>query len=90
MVRHSGLAETTFKRRFKQATGYPPLRYVQSLRVEKAKRQLETTETPIEEISWQVGYENTAFFRRLFKLTTRMTPGEYRRKFQIPEFARVD
>jgi transcriptional regulator GlxA family with amidase domain len=88
MVERSGLAETTFKRRFKRATGQPPLRYVQLLRVEQAKRKLEATDGPIDEISWQVGYENTAFFRRLFKRTTRMTPGEYRRKFQIPDFAR--
>lgn len=87
--RRSGLSETTFKRRFKQATGYSPLEYVQRLRVEEAKRCLEGTETPVDEISWQVGYENAAFFRRLFKRTTRLTPGEYRRKFRIPEFARA-
>jgi len=89
MSRRSGLTDTTFKRRFKRATGYSPLQYTQLLRVEEAKRHLERSETPIDEISWQVGYENAAFFRRLFKRETRLTPGEYRRKFRIPEFARV-
>jgi transcriptional regulator GlxA family with amidase domain len=89
MSSRSGLADTTFKRRFKQATGYSPLQYTQLLRVEEAKRHLERSEMPIDEISWQVGYENPAFFRRLFKRETRLTPGEYRRKFRIPEFARV-
>lgn len=89
MVKHSRLAETTFKRRFKHATGYSPLQYVQLLRMEEAKRHLEKTDTPIDEISWEVGYENSAFFRRLFKRTTRLTPSEYRRKFRIPEFARA-
>lgn len=89
MSKRSGLPESTFKRRFKQATGHAPLHYVQLLRVEDAKRSLERTDTPIEEISWQVGYENPAFFRRLFKRTTRLTPGEYRRKFRIPEYARL-
>ena len=89
MVRRSGLAESTFKRRFKLATGYTPIRYVQCLRVEEAKRQLERSDQPVDEISWKVGYEDPAFFRRLFKRETRMTPREYRRKFQIPEFARV-
>ncbi|MFW6174782.1 MAG: GlxA family transcriptional regulator, partial [Chloroflexota bacterium] len=73
MVKRSGLSDTTFKRRFKHATGYSPLQYVQNLRMEEAKRRLEGTETPIDEISWQVGYENPAFFRRLFKRTTRLT-----------------
>jgi transcriptional regulator GlxA family with amidase domain len=36
----------------------------------------------------RVGYEDAAFFRRLFKRTTGITPGAYRRRFQIPEFAR--
>lgn len=89
MTDRSGLAETTFKRRFKQATGHSPLQYTQTLRVEEAKRFLETTDYPIDEISWQVGYENPAFFRRLFKRATRLTPGEYRRKFQIPGFAKI-
>jgi transcriptional regulator GlxA family with amidase domain len=87
MVRRSGLAERSFKRRFKKATDYSPIAYVQHLRIEEAKRQLERTDTPIDEISWAVGYEDPAFFRRLFKRITRITPGAYRRKFRFPDFA---
>jgi transcriptional regulator GlxA family with amidase domain len=87
MVRRSGLAERSFKRRFKKATDYSPIAYVQHLRIEEAKRRLERTDTPIEEISWAVGYEDPAFFRRLFKRITRITPGAYRRKFRFPDFA---
>lgn len=54
------------------------------------KRRLERTEVPAEEISWQVGYEEPAFFRRLFKRVTGITPGAYRRRFRIPDFARSD
>lgn len=86
-IRASGLAERTFKRRFTQATGYTPIDYVQRLRVEDAKRRLERTDTPIDEIGWKVGYEDAAFFRRLFKRTTGLTPGTYRRRFQIPRYA---
>lgn len=87
MIRGSDLAERTFKRRFTQATGYTPIDYVQRLRVEDAKRRLERTDAPIDEIGWQVGYEDAAFFRRLFKRTTGLTPGMYRRRFQIPRYA---
>ncbi len=87
MIRQSGLAERTFKRRFTQATGFSPIDYVQRLRVEDAKRRLERTEAPVDEISWKVGYEDPAFFRRLFKRTTGLSPGLYRRHFKIPEFA---
>lgn len=88
MIKRSKLAERTFKRRFAAATGLTPICYVQRLRIEDAKRRLERTETPVEEISWNVGYEDAAFFRRLFKRTTGMAPGAYRKRFRIPEFAR--
>jgi len=88
MVKRSRLAGRTFKRRFLQATGLTPLAYVQRLQIEDAKRRLERTDTSIEEISWQVGYEDPAFFRRLFKRTTGLAPGAYRKRFCIPDFAR--
>lgn len=88
MVRRSELAERTFKRRFTEATGFAPIDYVQRLRIEDAKRRLERTDAPADEISWKVGYEDAAFFRRLFKRVTGVTPGAYRRRFQVPAFAR--
>jgi transcriptional regulator GlxA family with amidase domain len=88
MVRRSGLAERTFKRRFTEAAGIAPIEYVQRLRVEDAKRRLERTDAPIEEIGWRVGYEDAAFFRRLFKRVAGLSPGAYRKRFQVPHFAR--
>lgn len=82
MVRHSGLHQRTFKRRFLIATGYSPMAYVQTLRIEEAKQLLETTNLTIDEIAGQVGYEDGAFFRRLFKRTTGLTPARYRQRFQ--------
>ncbi|MCE8016621.1 helix-turn-helix domain-containing protein [Halomonas sp. MCCC 1A17488] len=88
MIERSSLAERTFKRRFASATGLTPIAYVQRLRIEDAKRRLERTEASVEEISWRVGYEDSAFFRRLFKRTTGLAPSAYRRRFRIPDFAR--
>ena len=87
MVRLTGLTERTFKRRFTAATGFSPIAYVQRLRIEDAKRRLERTEASVDEISWQVGYEEPAFFRRLFKRVTGMAPGGYRKRFRIPDYA---
>jgi transcriptional regulator GlxA family with amidase domain len=89
MVRRSGLSPRTFKRRFRTATGETTISYVQRIRIEQAKRALETGTTPVEEISWAVGYEDAASFRRLFKRLTGLPPGEYRRRFQLPELPHV-
>jgi len=84
VVKLSGLAERSFKRRFNKATGYAPIVYIQNLRVEAAKRQLESSDKSFDEISFTIGYEDPAFFRRLFKRTTGLTPGAYRKKFRVP------
>jgi len=83
MARRSGLNDRTFKRRFHSSTGYTPIDYVQSLRVEEAKHMLETTDEPIEDISGQVGYEDGGSFRRLFKRTVGISPQRYRQRYQV-------
>lgn len=82
VVSASDLAERTLKRRFKSATGSTLIEYMQNLRIEEAKRQLEFSDTAIDDICADVGYENAAFFRQLFKRRCGLTPGEYRRMFQ--------
>lgn len=77
----SGLTPRTFLRRFKAATGYTPTDYVQTLRIEEAKQMLETGGLAVEAISFEVGYEDPNFFRRLFKRTTGITPARYRQRF---------
>jgi transcriptional regulator GlxA family with amidase domain len=89
MITRSRLGRRSFERRFSRATGLSPIAYVQALRIEEAKRRIESTDQPIDEISYEVGYDNAAFFRRLFKRSTRLAPGAYRRKFQIPRMAPV-
>lgn len=82
LIKFSGLAERTFKRRFKNATGYSPIEYVQTLRIEEAKHLLETGSSALDEVAWEVGYEDPAAFRRLFKRMTGVTPAAYRQRYQ--------
>jgi transcriptional regulator GlxA family with amidase domain len=77
-----GIPERSLKRRFKAATGTTLMSYVQNLRIEDAKRLLESTEKASDNIAVGIGYENTAFFRRLFKRCTGLTPGQYRQMFR--------
>lgn len=83
-MKQSGLAKRTFDRRFRAATGYAALEYVQALRIEEAKQMLETTCISVEQIAAEVGYEDTRYFRELFRRLVGLTPGSYRRKFRVP------
>lgn len=73
--------ERSLKRRFKAATGTTLIAYVQNLRIEEAKRLLEESDMPLDDVAAEVGYENAAFFRRLFRRSTGLLPGQYRRMF---------
>jgi transcriptional regulator GlxA family with amidase domain len=81
-VEACGIPERSLKRRFKIATGVTLMTHVQNLRIEEAKRLLETEGVSADDISAIVGYDNPAFFRRLFKRCTGLTPGAYRRMFR--------
>ncbi len=76
-----GLSRRVFERRFKKATEDTPLNYLQRLRVEIAKKMIEESSRTFSEISFMVGYEDTSFFRKLFKKHTDLLPKEYRSKF---------
>ncbi|HEY5703448.1 MAG TPA: helix-turn-helix domain-containing protein [Gammaproteobacteria bacterium] len=82
VVKFSKIPERSLKRRFKSATGSSLIEYIQNQRIEEAKRLLETDDMAVEEISNRVGYEDAAFFRRLFKRTTGLRPGQYRKMFR--------
>lgn len=80
-----GLAETfafttkTLTRRFSAATKNTPLKYILRVKIEQAKRILETDRTiSIEEVAWSVGYDNISGFRKVFKKYTGESPSHYR------------
>ncbi len=82
VVEACGVPERSLKRRFKRATGLAIISYVQNLRIEEAKHLLESDDMAADDIGAAVGYENQTFFRRLFKRSTGLTPGAYRRMFR--------
>ena len=81
LAERASMSPRTFQRRFKAATGRLPGKYLQAQRVAIAKTLLENGSQSIQAVSYAVGYEDVAFFRKLFRRETGMTPGEYRAKF---------
>lgn len=75
------IGRRNFERRFKKATNNTPVEYIQRVKIEAAKKGLETSRKNVNEVMYAVGYSNTKAFRDVFKKIAGMTPIEYRNKF---------
>jgi AraC-like DNA-binding protein len=65
---------------FKKKTGASISNYINTLRIDAAKKLLEDTDTRVIDIAFHVGFENLTYFHRLFKTMTGTTPADYREK----------
>lgn len=84
------LSLRTLKRRFKNATGETPLQYLQRLRVEKARQMLESSHRTVQEIAYEVGYDYSGSFCKVFKQHTNLQPNEYRKQAQFMNIRRME
>lgn len=74
-----GISISYFSIFFKEQTGTNPVDYTSTLRMQKAKQLLKTTDLSAKEISLKVGYYNVSSFIRRFKQMNGITPGDYRK-----------
>lgn len=72
------ISPRTLTRRFKAATGIKPSEYWQKLRLQSAQDLLASSNLSIQEIAFQVGFQDQANLTRLFKKTLKLTPRDYR------------
>jgi transcriptional regulator GlxA family with amidase domain len=70
-----------FDRRFIKATGNTPLEYSQRVKIESAKKALESTRKTVNEVMYEVGYTDVKAFREVFRKITGLSPLEYRSKY---------
>jgi len=75
------MTRRTFERRFKKATRNTVAEYIQRVKIEGAKKQLEIGRKSINEIMINVGYSDTQTFRNIFKRITGVTPVDYKAKY---------
>ncbi len=70
-------------RRFRKATELNPTEYCQRLRVGKAREMMELTSRTIDQVAWEVGYEDPGSFRKVFQKVTGLKPRDYRKRFAV-------
>ncbi len=81
IARMVNISNRNFLRRFKKATSNTPIVYIQRVKIEAAKKKLESSTLNIQEVMYGVGYSDEKAFRNTFKKYTGLSPFEYRRKY---------
>ncbi len=76
-----GIGRRTFERRFKKATANTVIEYMQRVKIEAAKKQLERGRKTVNEVMYDVGYTDAKAFRDVFKKVAGMSPVDYRNKY---------
>lgn len=81
LARRAAMSERHLTRLFSAELGTAPASYVESVRIDTARRLLETTDLTVAEIGRRVGFRSDAVMHRAFARTVRTTPASYRRHF---------
>jgi transcriptional regulator GlxA family with amidase domain len=81
LARRVAMSPRHFARAFAAETGVTPARHVEELRVEAARRLLESTRRGVDDIARTCGFGSAETLRRAFLRSVRVAPSEYRRRF---------
>lgn len=81
LASRAAISRRNFVRRFKKATANTPLEYIQRVKIEAAKKNLESSTSNINEVMYKVGYNDTKAFRNIFRKHSGLSPIEYRKKY---------
>lgn len=82
----AAMSRRTFARRFKEATGTTPLRWIQMQRLHRAQQLLETTDLDMEQVASRSGFGSGTNLRVHFRRELHTTPSRYRRAFRAARF----
>ena len=82
MAERAHMSPRNFARAFRAQTGVTPARYVESVRLEAARRRLEETAEPVRSVAHSCGFASAESMRRSFLRTLQVGPSEYRRRFR--------
>ena len=75
------ISSRNFLRRFKRATANTPLEYIQRVKIEAAKKSLESSTDSVSQVMYDVGYNDTKSFRNTIRQYTGLSPLGYRKKY---------
>ena len=78
LAEHVGLSSSRFSLLFQKKAGYPPLAYLNQLKIQKACHYLDFTDMKVNQISPRLGFEDAFYFTRMFTKIMGVSPTDYR------------
>ncbi len=82
LAARAAMSERTFARKFKDETGMTPAAYVEAARVQAARVELEQSDTGVEQIAVQTGFQSAERMRRAFQRHVGVSASDYRERFR--------
>lgn len=82
LARDLRLGYSWFRRMFKHYIGLSPIQYQMQLRIQRACRMLSYSGRSNKEIAFDLGFESSSYFTKIFKKKTGLTPQAFRRQYQ--------
>lgn len=82
MADQVSMSERNFRRVFTRIYGTTPSRYLERLRLERARMLLTSTHAPVDRVASRVGFDNADSFRRVFRRHYGASPRDYRQRFR--------
>jgi transcriptional regulator GlxA family with amidase domain len=76
-----GIGRRTLERRFKKATNNTLIEYIQRVKIEASKKELEVGRKTVNEVMYDVGYTDNKAFRDVFKKIVGLSPVDYRNRY---------
>lgn len=80
LAKMCAVSETSFRRIFKETTGESPVKYINRLKIAKAKELLKSSEITVDEIAYFLSFYDKSYFCKTFKSVTNLTPAQYRKR----------
>ena len=84
LAKEAGLSKYHFIRVFKSYTDQTPIKYLNQIRITKAKELFKTGNTDVTNTAMQVGFENISYFIKVFKEINGVTPLKYMKSMNEP------
>ncbi len=81
LAKYHALSRRSLERRFKKATANTLIEYIQRVKIEAVKKRMEKGRETVNELMYEVGYNDPKSFRNLFKRHTGLTPVAYKNKY---------